>query len=169
MDRGKRKEPADGDAPLNEHVAPETAQDPRRRNGVNRQLRPDAPSQRQAASAAAAARRKERAMPETERKAKDAERNKRKRAAKKAELAAAAAVAGAVQQPCTFDAAFEQVATDAALGDVEQDDFCDWLLDMELWPDDESLGMWRGSDAYKRTKHESVISVCNCTVIQERR
>lgn len=68
-------------------------------------------------------------MSEAERKAKDAERNKHNRAAMKAKLASAAAVEGAVQAP-SFDAALEQAATAAALGNVEKDDFCDWLLDI---------------------------------------
>ena len=80
-------------------------------------------------------------MSAAERKAKDAERNQRNRAEKKAKLAAAAAVPGAVQAPRSFDAALQHVATGAALGDVERDDFGDWLLDAELWPDEESLGM----------------------------
>ena len=100
-------------------------------------------------------------MSEAERKAKDAERNKHSRAAMKAKLASAAAVEGAVQAP-SFDAALEQVATAAALGNVEKDDFCDWLLDMELWPDEESLHDWRGSEAYERTKHERIAAFCTC-------
>ena len=41
---------------------------------------------------------------------------------------------GAAEAPCSFDAALERVARDAALGDLERDDFGDWLLDAELWP-----------------------------------
>jgi len=125
------KEPADADALLDQHEALETVQDSRWLNGVNRQLRPDAPSQRQAASAAAAAKRKAGAMSDAERKTKDAERNKRNRAAAKEKLAAAAAVASVEEEPCSFDAALKHVATDAALGDIERDDFGDWLLDVE--------------------------------------
>ena len=95
------KEPADADALLDQHEALETVQDSRWLNGVNRQLRPDAPSQRQAASAAAAAKRKAGAMSDAERKTKDAERNKRNRAAAKEKLAAAAAVASVEEEPCT--------------------------------------------------------------------
>ena len=68
---------------------------------------------------------------------------------------------GAVQAP-SFDAALEQVATAAALGNVEKDDFCDWLLHMELWPDEESLHDWRGSAAYERTKHERIAAFVAC-------
>ena len=63
----KGKEPASAPDDLE---APETVQDTRWLNGVNRQLRPDAPSQRQGASAAAAIKRKAGAMSEEERKAK---------------------------------------------------------------------------------------------------
>lgn len=98
-------------------------------------------------------------MSAAERKAKDAERNQRNRAEKKAKLAAAAAV---VQAPRSFDAALQHVATGAALGDVERDDFGDWLLDAELWPDEESLGEWRSSAAYERTKHDRIAA---CTVL----
>ena len=57
--------------------APDTVQDSRWLNGVNRQLRPDAPSQRQAASAAAAIKRKAEAMPEAERKRRKAAHTRR--------------------------------------------------------------------------------------------
>ena len=59
-------------------------------------------------------------------------RNRRNRAAANAKLAAAEAVTGMVQAPCSFDAALQHVATDAALGDVERVNFGDWLLDAEL-------------------------------------
>ena len=159
---GKQPAPANADSTPDQREAPESVSDPRSLNGINRQLQPDAPSQRQAASAAAAVKRKAGAMSEAERKAKDAERNKRNRDGKKAKLAAAAAVASAVQAPRSFDAVLQHVATAAALGDVEQADFGDWLLDVELWPDDESLGEWRGSDAYQRTKHERIAAFCTC-------
>ena len=155
------KQPVDDDSSP-ECDAPESVPDPRSLNGINRQLQPDAPSQRQAASAAAAVKRKAGAMSEAERKAKDAERNKRNRAKKKAKLAAAAAVPGAEQAPRSFDAALQHVATDAALGDVEREDFGDWLLGAELWPDDERLGEWRSSAAYERTKSDRIAACCTC-------
>ena len=83
----------------------------------------------------------------------DQQRRRREQRERK-QAAAAVAMSGAAEAPCSFDTALEQVATDAALGDVEQQDFSDWLLDAELWPDSESLGEWRGSAAYERTKHE---------------
>ena len=55
------------------------------------------------------------------------------------QAAAAVAMSGAAEAPCSFDTALEQVATDAALGDVEQQDFSNWLLDAELWPDEDLL------------------------------
>ena len=76
--------------------APESAiapDDARRLNGMNRQMQPDAAAQRLAASQAAAKKRKANAMPEDERKMKDAERNRLNRARKAAEKAAAAAAA----------------------------------------------------------------------------
>lgn len=145
-----------------QHEAPETVQDTRWLNGVNRQLRPDAPSQRQAASAAAAAKRKAGAMTEEERKARDAERNQRNRAAKKAKLAAAAASAAAAQESSEFHSALERVATDAALGQVEQLDFSEWLLRKALEPDDETLEEWRDSHSYECTKRERIIEGCTC-------
>ena len=87
------KEPADADAPPDQHVAPETVQDTRWLNGINRQLRPDAAEQRLAASQAAAVKRKAEAMPDDERKKRDAERNRKNRARKAAEKASAAAAA----------------------------------------------------------------------------
>ena len=100
-------------------------------------MKADAPSQRQAASAAAAAKRKAGAMSEAERKAKDAERKRLNRAAKKAKLdAAAPATQG--QEPFSFDRASSRWP---ALGDIECDDFCDWLLDMELRPSEELRGV----------------------------
>ena len=75
--------------------APETVvapADARWLNGVNRQLRPDAPSQRLEASQAAVVKRKAEAMPEDERKRRDAERNRINRARKAAEKAAEIAV-----------------------------------------------------------------------------
>ena len=85
------KEPADADAPPDQHAAPETVQDTRWLNGINRQLRPDAAEQRLVASQAAAVKRKAEAMPEDQRKRRDAERNRKNRARKAAEKAAAAA------------------------------------------------------------------------------
>lgn len=79
-----------------QHEAPDTAiapDDARWLNGVHRQMQPDAPSQRMAASQAAAAKRTANAMSEEERKLKDAERGRQKRAKKAAEKAAAAEAA----------------------------------------------------------------------------
>lgn len=129
--------------------APETVQDTRWLNGVNRQLRSDAPSQRQAASAAAAVKRKAGAMTEDERKAKDAERNKRNRAAKQAELS-------------DFHAALARVTAEAALGEDEQVDFSEWLWQHDLAPDQASLDEWRGSDSYELTKRERIAEGCTC-------
>ena len=70
-----------------------TGEESRRLNGVNRQLQPDAAAQRLAASQSAAIKRKADAMPEDERKRKDAERNRLNRKKKAAEKAAAAATA----------------------------------------------------------------------------
>ena len=81
-----------------QHEAPETVQDTRWLNGVNRQLRPDAQSQRQAASQAAAEKRKANAMPEDERKRKRAEHAKLVRAQEKAAREAAAAAAAAERE-----------------------------------------------------------------------
>ena len=69
--------------------------------------------------------------------------------------AAVVVMTGAAEAPCSFDTALEGVATDAALGYVERDDFGDWLLDAELWPDDESLGEWRGSAAHEH-RHDRI-------------
>ena len=69
---------------------------------------------------------------------------------------------GAEQAPRSFDAALQHVATDAALGDVEREDFGDWLLGAELWPDDERLGEWRSSAAYERTKSDRIAACCTC-------
>ena len=79
-----------------QHEPPETVQDPRWLNGVNRQLRPDASSHQHIASEAAAAKRKAQAMPEGERRRRRAAHAKEVRAAaKKAKLEAAAASAAA--------------------------------------------------------------------------
>ena len=127
-------------APGKERMAPapaddqQTTQDTRWLNGVNRQLRPDATTHQHVASAAAAAKRKAGAMTEEERKAKDAERNQRNRAAMKAKRDVAAASAAVACQASDFDAALQQVAEDATLGDVERLDFSEWLQRQELMP-----------------------------------
>ena len=141
-----------------QHEPPETVQDARWLNGVNRQLRPDAPSQRQAASAAAAAKRKANAMPEAERKRKRAEAAKQARAvAKRArEQTAAASVSS------TFACALNLVANTASLGELEELDFADWLQQMEVVPSQETLEEWRISDAYERTKFERIMEGCMC-------
>ena len=76
----------------------ETVQDTRWLNGVNRQMRPDAPSQRQAASQAAAVKRKAAAMPEAERKRRRADHAQMVRAQQKATREAAAAAAALERQ-----------------------------------------------------------------------
>ena len=136
----------------------ETVQDTRWLNGVNRQLQPDAPSQRQAASHAAADKRKANAMPEAERKRRRADHAKQVRAAAKAarEQAAAAAVSS------DFARALRMIADVAALGEVEELDFLEWLLRKELAPDEGSLEEWRGSDSYERTKRERIAEGCTC-------
>ena len=142
--------------------APETVQDARWLNGVNRQLRPDAPTHQQVASEAAASKRKANAMPEDERKRKRAAHAKEVRAAAKRERMQAAAVAAAAQEVSDFNAALKQVAEDAALGEVERFDFCEWLLQKELLPDEASLDEWRDSDSYERTKRERIVEGCVC-------
>lgn len=111
-------------------------------------------------SQAAAKKRKADAMSPEERTLKrqaDQHRRRGEQATKKAKLDAAAAAAAAVQT-------FEQVAADAALLEtwMEQVDFCDWLLRKDLLPNEESLGDWRASDCYERTKHERIVEACTC-------
>ena len=77
------------DAP-DQPEAPETVQDARWLNGVNRQLQPDAPSHQQAASRAAATKRKADAMTGEEKAAAERRRADRRNAAKRAKRAAAA-------------------------------------------------------------------------------
>ena len=86
-------------APGDDEATQMTTQDARWLNGVNRQLQADAAEQRLAASQAAAMKRKVDAMPEDERKRRDAERNRINRARQAAERVAAAAAARAEACP----------------------------------------------------------------------
>ena len=141
-------------------VAPDDA---RWLNGVNRQMQPDAPSQRVAASQRAAEKRKANAMRPDERAAKRLADQQRRRATQREhETATAGSVTGAVREASEFDAALEHVARDAGLKTLEKHDFHDWLLDVVLLPDEESLSEWRGSEAYERSKHERIAAFCTC-------
>ena len=125
-----------------QHEAPETVQDTRWLNGVNRQLRPDAQSQRQAASQAAAEKRKAAAMPVDERKRKRAEHAKFIRAQEKA-AREAAAVAAAAERELTLQqlndelqAAHEEAHPDdpedcSSVDEDEWDAFRAWVAEEE--------------------------------------
>ena len=88
-----------------QHDAPDTVQDTRWLNGVNRQLRPDAAAQRLAASQAAAAKRTANAMPEEERKAKRRKHAKEVRERQRAARAAVVQSAGPAAEPTPVPAA----------------------------------------------------------------
>jgi hypothetical protein len=125
-----------------QHEAPDTAiapDDARWLNGVHRQMQPDAPSQRQAASRAASAKRTANAMSEEERKLKDAERNRQKRAKKAAEKAAAAEAARETAQ-AKEAAAAEATAAAAAAADAAREAANVYL------PTLYDLNMWRAAD-----------------------
>ena len=71
--------------------------------------------------------------------------------------------AGKAAELSEFDAAFQLVAEDEALGDMEQGDFYDWLQCNDLLPDEESLNDWRSSDDYECTKLERITDSCMCS------
>ena len=152
-----------------------TGEESRRLNGVNRQLQPDAAAQRLAASQSAAIKRKADAMPEDERKRKDAERNRLNRKKKAAEKAAAAATAreSAAAEAAAADAtAASSTATMPTLqtfngwsaqhcGETIDEDewnaFDEFCIFSELHSDDcselpfiELFSDWRSSDEYQR-------------------
>ena len=155
-----------------------TAQDSRWLNGVNRQLQPDAAEQRVAASRSAASKRKADAMPEDERKRREAERsrlNRKKRAAEKAAAAAAAresaaaAVAAAATPPApkavlpTLDI-FNGWCAQHCGETIDENEwiaFDDFCIFSELDSDDcnelpfvELFSNWRNSDEYQRYQIE---------------
>ena len=148
------KEPA---AAAADDASQVTTQEGRWRAGVNRQSQPAAAEHQRAAGLASGAKRKERAMSKEESLTKKAKHKREVRAAN-----AAAKAAAATATPSAFDAAFDRVASAAALGDTERCDFYDWLLRVELPPDDESLGEWRDSDEYQRIKLERIAEGCVC-------
>ena len=66
--------------------------------------------------------------------------------------------------PITFDAAVAKVASEAALGVAEVEDFRDWLLDPQQpgQPiDGERITEWRASEAYERARLE-YLDGCMC-------
>ena len=73
--------------------------------------------------------------------------------------------------PITFDAAVAKVASEAALGVVEVEDFRDWLLDPQQAGqpiDGERITEWRASEAYERARLEYMDGcmcegACTCT------
>ena len=138
-----------------------TTQDTRWLQGVNRQLRSDAPSHQQNASLAAVAKRKANAMTGEEKAAADRARADRRNEAKRAKRAVATAsvAAAAAEQVAESGAPVVEVA---ALGRLERIDFEDWLARKELPFDDASLEDWRMSDSYERTKRERIIEGCTC-------
>ena len=131
---GKERVPAP-----DQHEAPETVQDVRWLNGVNRQLRPDAAAQRLAASQAAAAKRTANAMPEDERKAKRRQHAKEVRERQRAERAAAAA------EPAAEPAA-ELAAQPAAEPEVEPAATAPPVLDL--------FNQWLHHDGYEQAGPE---------------
>lgn len=157
---GKGKERAAGAS--DQHEAPESAADARWLNGVNRQLQPNAASQRCAASQAAAAKRKASAMTQEERKAKRAQHMREVRAARAAAKHALEEEVGAKVNE--FDSALDAVAEEHQLGEVEKYDFEGWLLATEQLADDDDcvIDRWRDSESYKRTKLERIAEACTC-------
>ena len=171
------KEPAEA---TDQQEPPETVQDTRWLNGVNRQLRPDAPSQRQAASAAAAAKRSANAMTRDESLAKKAKHKREVRAQKAAEKAAAAAAARAAAARAAEDAVVAEGGVEVVLvptletfngwcmqyygepiGEEEWDAFQAFGVFSELEREDcydqafiELFFIWRDSDEYKRYQIE---------------
>jgi hypothetical protein len=59
-----------------------------------------------------------------------------------------------------FEAALEQAAAD--LGDVEREDFEEWLVQHDLMPDQGSVDAWRASAEYESTKMERLANECDC-------
>ena len=71
--------------------------------------------------------------------------------------------AGKAAELSEFDTAFQLVAEDAALGDMEQRDFYDWLQCNDMPPHEESLNDWRSLNDYECTKLERIANICMCS------
>ena len=148
--------------PADQHEAPETVADSRSLNGINRQLRADAPAHQLAASEAAATKRTSQAMGESERKRKRAARAVEARAAQKFERERQAAAAADDADAEAFAAALQRIVEAEEMDSAVAVDFEEWLRRKELCPDQETLEQWRTSDAYEQSRREAIVGQCTC-------
>ena len=155
----ERAAPAAADDEVATQVTP---QEGRWRAGVNRQSQTSAEQHQCAAGLASGTKRKLIALSPEERAAKRNADQQHRRRVQGEQKAAVALEAAAARKVSEFHAAFELVAKDAALGDCEQLDFCEWLQQQELKPEEASLAEWRDSDSYERTKRDRIIEGCTC-------
>ena len=161
-EREREPPPATDDEDATQATTQEGDHAGRRRAGVIRQAQPTAQHHQITAGLASGAKRRAAAMSQGERAAKRMTDQRRRRHEQRGKSQPA---------PITFDAAVAKVASEAALGVVEVEDFRDWLLDPQQAGqpiDGERITQWRASEAYERARLEYMDGcmcegACTCT------
>ena len=161
-EREREPPPATDDEDATQATTQEGDHAGRRRGGVIRQAQPTAQHHQITAGLASSAKRRAAAMSQGERAAKRMTDQRRRRHEQRGKSQPA---------PITFDAAVAKVASEAALGVVEVEDFRDWLLDPQQAGqpiNGERITEWRASEAYERARLEYMDGcmcegACTCT------
>ena len=163
-EREREPPPATDDEDATQATTQEGDHAGRRRGGVIRQAQPTAQHHQLTAGLASGAKRRAAAMSQgeqaTKRVADQQRRRREQRESKESQPA-----------PITFDAAVAKVASEAALGVAEVEDFRDWLLDPQQAGqpiNGERITEWRASEAYERARLEYLDGcmcegACTCT------
>ena len=161
-EREREPPPATDDEDATQATTQEGDHAGRRRAGVIRQAQPTAQHHQITAGLASGAKRRAAAMSQGERAAKRMTDQRRRRHEQRGKSQPA---------PITFDAAVAKVASEAALGVAEVEDFRDWLLDPQQAGqpiNGERITEWRASEAYERARLEYLDGcmcegACTCT------
>ena len=161
-EREREPPPATDDEDATQATTQEGDHAGRRRAGVIRQAQPTAQHHQITAGLASGAKRRAAAMSQGERAAKRMTDQRRRRHEQRGKSQPA---------PITFDAAVAKVASEAALGVAEVEDFRDWLLDPQQAGqpiNGERITEWRASEAYERARLEYLDgcmceAACTCT------
>ena len=163
-EREREPPPATDDEDATQATTQEGDHAGRRRGGVIRQAQPTAQHHQLTAGLASGAKRRAAAMSQGERATKRvADQQRRRREQRESKESQPA--------PITFDAAVAKVASEAALGVAEVEDFRDWLLDPQQAGqpiNGERITEWRASEAYERARLEYLDGcmcegACTCT------